>query len=201
MTTTPEGAAPKGAAPARGRHASSELVEVYKILTKAGEPLTIPQIAERMPKTGYASAAMQAYKTHLKEKQPGVWTALESLSRWPEETQHEAMVWWIRQIVRLGCQKEILKVTAKPVQNMYGTVREGTYAAGRPPKVLRTVWVEKTNELVDWSPDEETALNEGHTAGMEFMRRLEEVRGGKTRLTQREREMYELAEKAIRPRQ
>jgi hypothetical protein len=92
MTSSSDGAAPSGAAP-RGDSASSEIVEVYKILYQAGEPLTVPEIVKRFP-PGFESAAMRKYREHIKRTRPGLASAVAG-TRWPTETVAEAMEWYI----------------------------------------------------------------------------------------------------------
>ncbi|HEY7487575.1 MAG TPA: hypothetical protein VH912_24180 [Streptosporangiaceae bacterium] len=179
----------------RGRAASSEIVKIYQILRDAGEPMTVPEIAERFPRTGYVSQAMQDYAKHKAEVDP---TWLEGKTeRWSDAAQDEAFVWWVRKVVRLGAHIRILNVRAKPVQNAHGRTREGTYSPGRAPKVRRRVWVEKT-VLVDWTPDLETELNRGHAAGMQFLSRLAEYRTGQRHKAADTKELLDLAERAIR---
>jgi hypothetical protein len=193
--TVPERAASKGAAP--GRSTSSELVQVYRILVDAGEPLTVPQIVERFPRTGFVSAAMQEYAKHKAGADP---TWLEGKGdRWSNAAQAEAMIWWVRKIVRLACQTKILNVTSKSTQNAAGRVREGTYEPGKPPKVQRRVWVEKT-AVVDWSPELETELTRGHSAGMEFIAQLDGYRR-KSKPSAATKALLDLAERAIRAQQ
>lgn len=189
------GAASKGAAP-RGSAASSEVVEVYKILVEAGEPLTVPQIAERMPRTGYVSAAMQKYREH-KEKTDPTWLDGKSAT-WSKPAQDEAFMWWVRAVVRSGVHYKKFIVNAKPVQNMYGTVKEGTYLPGTAPMVRHHVWVE-TVTLAPWSPELQTELVGGQVAGMQFLNQLDEFeRLGKKPKATEMASLLKLAEQAIR---
>jgi hypothetical protein len=188
--TTPERTASKGAA--RGRPASSELVQVYRILVEAGQPLTVPQIAERFPKTGFVSSAMQQYAKHKAKADP---TWLEGKTeRWSNAAQAEAMNWWVRQVVTHGLHIKILNMQAKP-----GAGRMGTYLPGRAPKVRRKVWVESVT-LVDWSPELETELTRGHSAGMEFIAQLDGYRR-KSKPSAATKALLDLAERAIRAQQ
>jgi hypothetical protein len=195
--TMPEGAAPKGAVPKGLNVTSSEAVEVYKILHAAQQPLTVPQVAERMPKTGYESAAMNAYREHKQVSEPS-W--LEGRSeRWGPIARKEAMVWWVRKIIRSGVNTKIFAVDAKPIQNMSGRIREGTYKPGRVPKIRRVVWVEQAT-TVDWTPELSEDLNRGHVAGMEFTKRYTDYRCDGKKHTKAEAEaLLELADRAIRP--
>jgi hypothetical protein len=197
--TMPEGAAPKGAAPkaARGKGAKAENVEVYKILKAASEPLTVPQIADRMPKTGYESAAMNAYREHKQAVDP---TWLEGKTeRWSSTARREAMVWWVRKIVRSLVHSKNLKVNERPVVNQNTVVREGAYLPGMAPKVRRIVWVEEAT-LIDWTPELSESLNRGHVAGMEFTKRYTDYRCDGKKHTKAEAEaLLELADRAIRP--
>ena len=193
--TVPERAASKGAA--RGRAASSELVQVYRILVEAGEPLTVPQIAERFPRTGFVAAAMQQYAKHKAEVDP---TWLEGKSeRWSATAQTEALIWWVRQVVDVARMNKYLVNTSKGAAGPGGRYREGTYEPGKPPKVLRKVWKESAT-LVDWSPELETELTRGHSAGMEFIAQLDDYRR-KSKPSAATKALLALAERAIRAHQ
>ena len=188
--TVPERAASKGAA--RGPSTSSELVQVYRILSEAEQPLTVPQIAERFPRPGFISAAMQKYAKHQAKAQPA-WLDGKS-ERWSDAAQAEAMTWWIREVVSNGIHSRIFTTKAKP-----GRSREGTYLPARPPKVRRRIWEEKWID-VDWSPELETELTRGHAAGMEFIAQLDDYRR-KSKPSAATKALLALAERAIRAHQ
>src|SRR5262245_17384253 len=142
LSVAPEGgAAPTGAASPRkrprGAAASSELVAVYGILLKAGKPLTVPEIAEQMPRTGFASEAMRQYTRHKEQNDP---TWLEGKGgRWSPTAMNEAMEWWVRKIVSDGVHTKKFKVKAIPGRGR----GDGTYEPGVAPKVRRMRWVEQ----------------------------------------------------------
>jgi hypothetical protein len=202
--TGPERVAPKGAA--RGRGASSKLVEVYKILFKAGEPLTVPQIAEQMPRTGYLSAAMTGYREH-KERTDPTWLEGKGAT-WSRSAQNEAMTWWVRKIVASGIRDKIFNTnsrsaTGRGQDNLGRITQEGTYSPGKPPKTYRPPTPGECKcrpMLVDWSPELEEELTGGHSAGMQFLSQLDESRRGKLTMAQA-KALLDLAERAIRKRQ
>lgn len=192
-------AAPKGAASPRGSAAKSELVEVYKILHHSQEPLTVPEIAALMPKTGYGSAAMNAYREHKEATDPTWLEGKEGV--WSAAAQREAMIWWVRRIVKSGVHTKKLSVNTKPVQNMHGISVEGTYSAGVAPMVRVKTFTEHST-LVPWTPDLAEKLNRGHAAGMEFIAELDAMRLATKKPTVAEwRALAELAERAIRAKQ
>jgi hypothetical protein len=177
---------------ARGRAARSELVLVYKILHKAGRPLTVPEIAELCPRTGYLSEAMNRYREH-KERTDPTWLSGRG-DRWPADCEREAMVWWVRGIVKYGLTHRILECKTKPVGRNVKT--EGSYVPGRPPMVSVKVYREHKT-LVPWTPELETGLSRGHVAGMEFLRLLRDYRDGHKRIPADLDKMLGEAERAI----
>jgi len=184
---------PGGAVPRGGRAASTRIVEVYRILVKAGRPLTVPQIAEQMPK-GLLSAAMNKYREHKERTEP-TWLIGKG-TRWDAACQTEAMVWWTRRIVNHGRETGVFIVTSKGHFSGAAGRREGTYTPGRPPMVRRIRYVERA-PLVPWSLEDEIALNGGVGAGMEFMRQLGEYRERGKHTATETKALLDLAERAI----
>jgi hypothetical protein len=182
----------------RGREASHQLVDVYKILAKAGKPLTVPEIVQQMP-SSYRSGASRKYKEH-KEKTDPTWLEGKT-SQWSDAATAEAMTWYVRQTVRSGCQSKNFRPVTKSWTSRGGTAgkvtREGTYEADRPPTVKRTIWVEKTT-LVPWSLEEETALARGQVAQHQFLQKLPEYREKAKPTATETKELLDLAERAIR---
>lgn len=159
----------------------------------AGEPLTVPQIAERMPKTGLLSAAMRKYREH-KEKTDPDWLIGKG-ARWDHTDETEAMVWWVQKIVRRGCQSKILTNTSGNPKNPHV---EGVYAPNldNPPKVRRMVWVQQPR-LVNWTLEDDRELNAGHGAGIEFMSGIDEFIELPKHPWQETKAILELAKRAI----
>lgn len=191
--TEPERGAPKGAP--RGRAAADELVEVYKILVKAGTPLTVPEIAALMPKTGYGSWSQNAYRKHKEETDP-VWLEGRGDKPWTPGMKKEAMVWWVRQIVKSGTHLKKFNVRERPKANASGIIQEGTVVPGNPPMVLRKEWVQKST-LVPWSLEAEAAITGGHGAGMEFRQWYESEFVGNSHKVAELRQKIELAYRAV----
>jgi hypothetical protein len=193
---------PKAAARRKGAGgavAGSEQVEVYKILAKAGHPLTVPEIA-RQVHPGYRSAAMNAYREHKEQTDPP-WLEGKS-DRWSDPAMAQAMQWWVRQIIKGGLQGArgiftcISKTTVARGTGDAAIIREGTYVPGRPPRIKRKTWVERT-EIVFWTPELNAALNKGPVAGMTFLSKLAEYRTRERHTAAETRELLELAERAI----
>jgi hypothetical protein len=183
----------------------SGLVEVYKILVKASEPLTADQIAERVG-PGFSSAAMTGYREYKQRTDPA-WLKGKG-PRWNEADQTEAMVWWVRQKLNDGIEFAgwgpgffaYANPSADLADVLNGTYqrRETTYAPGdHVPKVRRLVWVCQP-VIEDWSLDELIGDNRRHVASMEFLTKLDAYRGRGKRVSAETRELLELAERAIR---
>jgi hypothetical protein len=169
-------------------------VEVYKILTKASEPLTVPQIAERFP-PGFASAAMTKFREH-KEKTDPYWLEGKG-ARWSDGAKREAMVWYVRRIVRSGIDSSHLTTVSRTQARSGAITYEGTYAAN--PDHLPTVRMWVTRQLqVSWSLEVEASLSRGHVAGMEFLRRLNIYREKGKHSATETKALLDLAEQAIR---
>lgn len=200
--TDADGAAPKKKGAARGRAASSELVKIYEILHKAGKPLTVPEIAELMPKTGYMSAALNAWREHNEARaRAGDVAAKAWLETMPDRPgpamQKAAMIWWVRKTVSTGRMNKYFVNTSSNPKN---TRVEGVYLPGKVPYVSRKVWEERTT-LVEWSAELSEQLNRGHAAGIEFTAKLNDYRLHAKRIPAEIKELLDLAERAIRPHQ
>jgi hypothetical protein len=165
---------------------------VYKILVKAGEPLTVPQIAEQMSR-GFLSAAMNQYREHKTETDP---TWLDGKGdRWSPPAQREAMVWYVRRIMKSGRETKKFKVTTSDPRNWRV---EGTYTPGKPPMVRRMVWTQKPR-TVPWTLEDDQALNAGHGAGIQFMAEIDDFLARTKHPWDEARALFELAKRAIRP--
>jgi hypothetical protein len=196
MTSSSDGAAPSGAAP-RGDSASSEIVEVYKILYQAGEPLTVPEIVKRFP-PGFESAAMRKYREHIKRTRPGLASAVAG-TRWPTETVAEAMEWYIRQIIQTGLMNRKFANKLKLTRNIAGEItREGKYTIGPSvPHVRRIVTVEKAT-LVPWTAEENSEITQRHIAGMRFLTEYDAYKHTPKATKAQAEQLLELAEQAIK---
>lgn len=134
--------APEGAT--RGRPASPETVQIYRILVKAAGALTVSQIAEQMP-ADFGPAAVAEYRAHKAKTDP---TWLDGKSgAWSSGAEHEAMAWWVRQRVNVGRINGFWRPTDPRSRD-----GESTYLPGKPPNVQRTVLVEKT-VMMPWTPE------------------------------------------------
>lgn len=179
------------------RVASSEQVLVYKILHKAGRPLAVPEIADQVPRTGYLSFAMNAYREHKEETDP-TWLIGKS-DPWPKDCQREAMVWWVRGIVEDGLHAGRFSVKTKRVTNRAtrAIITEGSYTPGRPPTVSVMEYREH-KKLVPWTPELDSMLNRGPVAGVEFLQKLADYRTRDRHNSTETRDLLDLAEQAIR---
>ena len=200
MTGT-EGVAPrKGGAP-RGKETRSELREVYKILHLAGKPLTVPEIAERMPKTGWLAAAMNAYREHLEATLPSVVQVRSGT--WTAQQQREAMEWWVRKVVSSGVRDKIINANVAPQRGGHGGGSSGgTYVPGPKPPHIRVIRYVEKPENVEYSPELDEQLSRGHVAGMEYIKRYDEMTCDNKKHTIAEwKALAELGNRAIRSHQ
>lgn len=181
----------------RGPASSSETVQVYKILVEAGEPLTVPQIVQRFP-PGFESAAMNAYRKHKEETDP-TWLEGKESGRWGAEAQAEAMVWWVRKIIRTAIINKVINSMMEGAHSRNTIVRESTYVPGKPPNVRRTVWVQ-VSRTVPWTLEDDQELNRGKSAELEFLATVDDWRRKPKPRAADARALLDLAERVIRAR-
>jgi hypothetical protein len=178
------------------------VVEVYKILTAAGRPLTVREIAEQVPRVGFASTAMRLYREWHDEHDPNMSALLANIGdNWPKETIQAAIEWWVYyRVIRSPGTNSYRKNFKSGFRTAHhGAYADSTWAPDSPPSV-RVVTYREAATTVDWTPELETALARGHTAGMEFLAGLTEYRTKSKHTAAEVRALLDLAERAIRAR-
>ena len=112
----------------------------------------------------------------------------------------EAWVAYVTHGLRAGPDKSVFVVTADEGVDARSPKAVKRYSANRqkPPLVYRW-FVSSERRLVPYDPDQRDQANQGHTAGIEFLRRVSEL-DAKRKVPADIRELLDLAEKAIRAR-
>ena len=118
----------------------------------------------------------------------------------PPDFLEEAWVAYVTHGLRAGPDKRAFVVTADEGVDARSPKAVKRYSANRqkPPLVYRW-FVSSERRLVPYDPDQRDQANQGHTAGIEFLRRVSEL-DAKRKVPADIRELLDLAEKAIRAR-
>lgn len=188
-----------------GPVANSATVKAYELLKRADGPLTVRELAEQFPTTGFGSASMRAYREWADEHDESTSALLAQIGdAWPKATRQTAMEWWIyHRVLKVGSKTltrsfHFRSATGRGAGRNFD-YRDSLWLPDRPPKVRIKVWVEQAT-TVDWTPELEADLKQGAAAGIEYLAKLDEHRAKRGRRTKTD-DLLDLAERAIRARQ
>jgi hypothetical protein len=118
----------------------------------------------------------------------------------PSDFLEEAWLAYVTHWLRAGSDKNAFVVTIDEGTDPRSSKAIRRYSANRqkPPMVYRW-FVTSERRLVPYDPDQRDQANQGHTAGIEFLRRFAEL-DSKRKVPADLRELLDLAERAIRAR-
>jgi hypothetical protein len=195
--------------PARARstdESSRTTVNIWDVLARSEGPLTVEEIATELSRRGLRdnTDAVIFHKQEMAAKlEPAAAKAFEAL--WASESPppdflEEAWIAYVTHWLRAGSDKSAFVVTTDDGIDPRSAKAIKLYSANRqkPPLVYRW-FVSSDRRLVPYDPEQRDQANQGHTAGIEFLRRLAEL-DGKRKVPTDLRELLDLAEKAIRAR-
>ncbi len=195
--------------PARPRgteEASRTTVNIWDVLARSENPLTVEEIAAELSRRGLRdnTDAVMFHKQEMAAKlEPAAAKAFEAL--WANESPpadflEEAWIAYVTHGLRTGSDKNAFVVTTGDGVDPRSTKAVKRYSANqqKPPLIYRW-FVSSERRLVPYDPEQRDQANQGHTAGIEFLRRLTEL-DTKRKVPADLRELLDLAEKAIRAR-
>lgn len=131
----------------RGKAASTETVELFKLVFNAGRPVTFEEIVTGLP-AAMRSHAYREYKQHLIEQAVPV-----KDDGWNDQEKDAAWRWWVGRLVFSGVNTKRLIVETESGRSTRGATQEDKrYTPGIAPMVDRVV---STTERVPWSPEVE----------------------------------------------
>jgi hypothetical protein len=189
-----------------GDEASRTTVNIWDVLARSEKSLTVEEIAAELSKRGLRdnTDAVMFHKGEMAAKlDPAAAKAFETL--WANESPppdflEEAWIAFVAHGLRSGSGTKMFLVTTDEDTDPHSPNAIKRYMANRqkPPMVYRW-FITSERRLVPYDPDQRDQANQGHTAGIEFLRRFAEL-DGKRRVPADLRELLDIAEKAIRAR-
>ena len=189
-----------------GEEASRTTVNIWDVLARSESPLTVEEIAAELSRRGLRdnTDAVMFHKQQMAAKlDPAAAKAFEAL--WgnespPADFLEEAWLSYVAHWLHAGPDTKAFLVTTDEQAGSRGAKAVKRYSANRqrPPMVYRW-FVTSERRLVPYDPEQRDEANQGHTAGIEFLRRHAEL-DSKRRLSPEVRELLDLAERAIRAR-
>ena len=195
--------------PARARstdESSRTTVNIWDVLARSEDPLTVEEIATELSRRGLRdnTDAVIFHKQEMAAKlEPAAAKAFEAL--WASESPppdflEEAWLAYVTHWLRAASDKNAFIVVTDEGTDPRSAKAIKRYSANRqkPPMVYRW-FVSSERRLVPYDPEQRDQANQGHTAGIEFLRRFAEL-DGKRKVPADLRELLDLAEKAIRAR-
>jgi hypothetical protein len=195
--------------PARSKstdEASRTVVNIWDVLARSENSLMVEEIATELSRRGLRdnTDAVMFHKQEMAAKlDPAAAKAFEAL--WANESPpadflEEAWLAYVTHWLRAGSDKNAFVVTTDEGTDPRSSKAIKRYSANRqkPPMVYRW-FVTSERRLVPYDPDQRDQANQGHTAGIEFLRRFAEL-DSKRKVPADLRELLDLAERAIRAR-
>ncbi len=195
--------------PARARstdESSRTTVNIWDVLARSEDPLTVEEIATELSRRGLRdnTDAVIFHKQEMAAKlEPAAAKAFEAL--WASESPppdflEEAWLAYVTHWLRAASDKNAFVVVTDDGIAPRSATAVNRYSANRqkPPMVYRW-FVSSERRLVPYDPEQRDQANQGHTAGIEFLRRFAEL-DSKRKVPADLRELLDLAEKAIRAR-
>ena len=186
--------------------ASRTTVNIWDVLVRSENPLTVEEIAAELSRRGLRdnTDAVMFHKQEMAAKlDPAAAKAFEAL--WANESPptdflEEAWLAYVTHWLRAGPDTKAFLVTTGDGVDPRSAKAVKRYSANRerPPMVYRW-FITSESRLVPYDPEQRDQANQGHTAGIEFLRRLAEI-DSKRKVPADVRELLDLAEKAIRAR-
>ena len=186
--------------------ASRTAVNIWDVVVRSENPLTVEEIAAELSRRGLRdnTDAVMFHKQEMAAKlDPAAAKAFEAL--WANESPptdflEEAWLAYVMHWLRAGPDTKAFLVTTEDGIDPRSAKAVKRYSANRerPPMVYRW-FITSERRLVPYDPEQRDQANQGHTAGIEFLRRLAEV-DSKRKVPADVRELLDLAEKAIRAR-
>ena len=186
--------------------ASRTAVNIWDVVVRSEDPLTVEEIAAELSRRGLRdnTDAVMFHKQEMAAKlDPAAAKAFEAL--WANESPptdflEEAWLAYVMHWLRAGPDSKAFLVTTEDGVDPRSAKAVKRYSANRerPPMVYRW-FITSERRLVPYDPEQRDQANQGHTAGIEFLRRLAEI-DSKRKLPADVRELLDLAEKAIRAR-
>jgi len=186
--------------------ASRTAVNIWDVVVRSENPLTVEEIAAELSRRGLRdnTDAVMFHKQEMAAKlDPAAAKAFEAL--WANESPptdflEEAWLAYVMHWLRAGPDTKAFLVTTEDGVDPRSAKAVKRYSANRerPPMVYRW-FITSERRLVPYDPEQRDQANQGHTAGIEFLRRLAEV-DSKRKVPADVRELLDLAEKAIRAR-
>ena len=184
--------------------ASRMTVNIWDVCRRADKPLTVEEIADQLRGRGLDmnADALMFYKKRELAKLDDV-LAKQFEDAWSNEApptggDRPSVVTFVAHCVQVSCQAKVLAVTTAEGVDLRNRNAERSYSANldNPPMVTQ-YFVTTEQRLVPYDPEQREQLNEGHTAGMDFLRRKAEL-GARNPRPAEARELLDLAETAIR---
>ena len=184
--------------------ASRMTVNIWDVCRRSEKPLTVEEIADQLRGRGLDmnADALMFYKKKELAKLDDV-LAKQFEDAWsneapPAEVIDRAWSLFVAHCVQVSCQAQALTVTTAEGVDPRSRHAERRYSANldSPPMVYQ-YFVTTEQRLVPYDPEQRDQLNDGHTAGMEFLRRKAEL-GARNPKPAEARELLDLAETAIR---
>jgi hypothetical protein len=195
--------------PARSKstdEASRTVVNIWDVLARSENSLMVEEIATELSRRGLRdnTDAVMFHKQEMAAKlDPAAAKAFEAL--WANESPpadflEEAWLAYVTHWLRAGSDKNAFVVTTDEGTDPRSSKAIKRYSANRqkPPMVYRW-FVTSERRLVPYDPDQRDQANQGHTAGIEFLRPFAEL-DSKRKVPADLRELLDLAERAIRAR-
>jgi hypothetical protein len=187
----------------RGVEANRTLVNIWDVLARAEKPMTIEEIADALSDRGLRDNSdalilyKQAHSTH------GELDALWNNEAPPREIMDVAWVEWVAKWVDSGRINKTFIATSDPGVSLKSRYAIRRYSANRdnPPMVYE--WqVSTERHLVPYDPEKRDQANQGHTAGIDFLRGLADLdlKRKRDRVPDDVKKLLEKAEQAIRAR-
>ena len=179
-------------------------VNIWDVCRRSDKALTVEEIADQLRGRGLDmnADALMFYKKKELAKLDDV-LAKQFEDAWsneapPAEVIDRAWSLFVADCVQVSCHAKALTVTTADGVDPRSRHAERRYSANldSPPMVYQ-YFVTTEQRLVPYDPEQRDQLNEGHTAGMEFLRRKAEL-GARAPKPAEARELLDLAETAIR---
>jgi len=159
----------------RGRPASSQTVDLYRLLHEADHPMTLDEIAAEvggMP-SAYRTAANIAYREHLPQlNRHGL--PVKDTEPWTDADRDAAWRWWLGELVNSCRIKGLVIVTAQDGSDPNGKPRSKlAYTANRDHPPVTWAWG-IGRRTAYWTP-EIAATGARHLTGMRFLQESDEL--------------------------
>ena len=186
--------------------ASRTTVNIWDVLARSENPLMVEEIAAELSRRGLRdnTDAVMFHKQEMAAKlDPAAAKAFEAL--WANESPppdflEEAWLAYVTHWLRAGSDNNAFVVTTDEGIDPRSPKAIKRYNANRQKAPMVYRWfVTSERRLVPYDPDQRDQANQGHTAGIEFLRRFAEL-DTKRKVPADLRELLDLAEKAIRAR-